>query len=75
MAASRSRATIVRWRIQPVRTGRSRIVASTIVPVSPIPPIVAANNAAFSAGEQVSVCPSGSTSLSDSTCAPKPPSR
>ena len=52
-----------------------RIVASTMIPVSPIPPTVAQNSSGRSSGETSTIEPSASSRRSRSTLVPNEPSR
>ena len=76
MAPSRSGARSVSTRIHEVSIGRSRMVASAIRPVSPMPPAVAQNRSGSSVGRSRSSVPrAGVSSTMDSTWAVKVPSR
>ena len=70
---SRSGTRSVSTRSRLVSIGCRRIVASTIVPVRPMPPHVAQKASASSSGVSVLRVPSGRASTSDSTWAPKLP--
>jgi hypothetical protein len=57
-----------------VAMGSSRIVASRMTPVRPIPPTVAQNSSASASGDSSRTVPSASSSESRSTLDPNEPS-
>jgi hypothetical protein len=73
MVVSRSGVRSVSMASSLVAMGCSAIVASTIVPVSPMPPQVAQNWAGFASGVSVVQVPSGRATTIDRTCRPKLP--
>jgi hypothetical protein len=72
--SSRSAIREVSTRMRLVSIGISRIVASSMSPVSPMPPTVAQNSAGWCRGPITAVDPSASTMVIDSMCLPIDPS-
>ena len=73
--ASRSGQRLSSTRMKRVSTGMSWNVASTIMPVSPMPPTVAQKTSGVPSGVTVNVSPPPVSRVIDSTLLPKVPSR